>query len=111
MILHQIISAGEGECCDRNPFGSLHTDKSKIMPFCKTSEVETNIGKVCQCGCGMLYALGTPFVTSGQTGGQDIAIRCYERKHHLSSDSYREALRAEYKLELKMKGDKGANNT
>ena len=106
MKLIQIISAEKGKCCDLNPPFSLHTDKNKIMPFCETREIESKYvsTKTCPCGCGIKYAYNTPFVKSGQIdGGSDISIRCYERKHHLTSDSYREALRAEYELELKMK--------
>lgn len=105
MIITQIISAGKDEQCDLNPFGSLHADKSKVMPFCKTRSFETLIDKykICPCGCKILYSMDTPFVKSGQIGGIEMSIRCYERLHHLTSDNYREALRQEYELELKMK--------
>lgn len=109
MILYQIISAEQGKCCDKNPFGSLHSDKDKVMPFCETREIAALIfvtTKCCPCGCNMLYHIDTPFVSSGQTnGGPPIAIRCYERKFHLTSDNYREALRKEYELELKLKNE------
>lgn len=106
MKLIQIISAGIGECCDLNPPFSLHKDQSKIMPFCKTRELDFTFEKKCSCGCDILYSWDTPFVKSDQIGDPEyMAIRCWEKKYNVNRDNYRVALIAEYKLELKMKGE------
>ena len=101
-LLIQITSGEHNKHCDIRPFGSIHESDGlvdgilrigtdNLPPKFEYKEVEVQQTKKCT-NCENGFPVNWVFIKNG-------CIRCYEKINHINRDDYREALRAELKLE------------